>query len=140
MHLRGGMQIFVKIINTQDQMRILAEEIHKTPDKRLAGDECNAMIRPLPGPWKDPCRRHQRGHYQAHANQDSTAVPMQLPAQLVEEAPVWRRAASTPTQQAPAWWHASLPEGSTTAPVQQIANVAPRRPVSSDACQGQVRR
>src|SRR4051812_27301316 len=26
---------------------ILAEEIHKTPSKRLAGDDCNAMARPL---------------------------------------------------------------------------------------------
>ena len=29
---------------------ILAEEIHKTPGKALAGDDCNATARPLPGP------------------------------------------------------------------------------------------
>ena len=29
---------------------ILAEEIHKTPGKRLAGDDCNTTARPLPGP------------------------------------------------------------------------------------------
>ena len=33
----------------------LAEEIHKTPGKRLAGDDCNATARPLPGPRQDPC-------------------------------------------------------------------------------------
>ena len=64
---------------------------------------------------------------------------MQLPAQPAEQAPASRRAVSTLTQQAPAWWHASLPEGSTTAPAHQPANVVPRRPISSEACQGQAR-
>ena len=147
-HLCGGMQIFVKIINMrsdEDQKTttlggILAEVIHKTPGKRLAGDDCNATARPLPGPQQDPCRRHQRSHCQARASQDSTAIPKQLLAQPAGQAPAWRWVASTPTQQAPAWWHATLREGSTTAPAQQPANVAPRRLVSSDACQGQARR
>ena len=68
---------------------ILAEEIHKTPGKRLAGDDYNATARPLPGPRQDPCRRHQRGHCQAHASQDSTAVPKQPLAQPAGQAPVW---------------------------------------------------
>ena len=42
--------------------------------------------------------------------QDTTTVPMQLLAHPVGKAPAWRRAASTPTQQAPAWWHADLRE------------------------------
>ena len=91
-------------------------------------------------PRQDPCRGYQRGHCQACTSQGSTAVPKQLLAQPAGQAPAWRRAASTPTQQAPAWWHADLREGSTTAPAQQPANVAPRRLVSSDACQGQARR
>ena len=37
---------------------ILAEWIHKTPGKRLAGDDCNAKARPLPrasaGPLPGP--------------------------------------------------------------------------------------
>ena len=45
------MQIFVKIINArsdEDEKTmtlggILAEGINKTPGKRLAGDDCNAM-------------------------------------------------------------------------------------------------
>ena len=74
---------------------ILAEEIHKTPGKTLAGDDCNATARPLPSPRQDPCRGHQRGHSQARVCQGSTAVPMQLPAQPAEQAPAWRRAAST---------------------------------------------
>ena len=41
---------------------ILAEEIHKTPGKRL-GDDCNAMARPLPGPR------------QARVDQDSITIP-----------------------------------------------------------------
>ena len=119
---------------------ILAEEIYKTPDKILAGDAHDATARPLPGPRQDPCRGHQRGHSQAHSCQDTTAGPIQLPAELAEQAPAWQRAASTPTQQAPAWWHADLREGSTTAPAQQPANVALRRLVSSDACRSQARR
>src|SRR4051812_29392337 len=74
---------------------ILAEEIHKTPGKRLAGDDCNARARPLTGPRQDPCRRHQRGHCHARASQDSTAVPKQLLAQLAGQAPAWRWAVST---------------------------------------------
>ena len=34
---------------------ILAEEIQETPGKTLAGDNCNVMARPLPGPRQDPC-------------------------------------------------------------------------------------
>jgi hypothetical protein len=78
--------------------------------------------RPLPGmtaaPRQDPCRGHRQGHSQAHACQDSTAVPMQLLARPAEQAPAWRQAASTLTQQAPAWWHADLREGLATAPAQ----------------------
>ena len=48
---------------------ILAEEIHKTPGKRLAGDDSNATARPLPGPRQDPCRGHPQCHYQACASQ-----------------------------------------------------------------------
>ena len=64
---------------------ILAEEIHKTPGKRLAGDDCNATARPLPGPRQDPCRGHQRGRGQAHTCEGSIAVPMQLPAHQLGE-------------------------------------------------------
>ena len=38
---------------------ILAEKIHKTPGKTLAGDDYNATARPLPGPRQEPCRGHQ---------------------------------------------------------------------------------
>ena len=41
---------------------ILAEEIHKTPGKTLAGNDSNATARPLPGPRQDPCRGHPQGH------------------------------------------------------------------------------
>ena len=119
---------------------ILAEEIHKTPGKRLAGDDCNATARPLPGPRHGPCRGRQRGHSQACVDQDSTVVPKQLLAQPAGQAPAWRRAASTPTQQAPAWRHADLREGSTTAPAQQLANVALQCLVSPDARCSQARR
>ena len=53
--------MFIKIIkhvrSDEDQKTttlggILAEEIHKTPSKRLAGDDGNATARPLPGPGK----------------------------------------------------------------------------------------
>ena len=94
----------------------------------------------MPGPRQGLCRGHQRGNSQAHACQDSTAVRVLLLAQPAGQAPAWRRAASTPTQQAPAWWHVDLHEDSTTAPARQPANVAPRRLVSSDACQSQARR
>ena len=87
-----------------------------------------------------PCRGHQQGHSQAHACQDSTAVPKQLFAQPAGQAPAWRRAASTPTQQAPVCWHATLHEGSTTAPARQPANMAPQGLVSSGVCQSQARR
>ena len=66
---------------------ILAEEIHKTPGKRLAGDDCNATARPLPAPQQGHCRRRQRGHSQARVDQDSTAVPKQLLAQPARQAP-----------------------------------------------------
>ena len=75
------MQIFVKIIKTrsdEDQKTttlggILVEGIHNTPGKRLAGDDCNATARPLPGPRQGPCQGHERGHCQA--SQDSTNRP-----------------------------------------------------------------
>ena len=60
--------------------KILAEEIHETSGKILAGDDRDATARPLLGPRQDPCRGHQRGRGQAHARQDSTTVPMQQPA------------------------------------------------------------
>ena len=59
---------------------ILAEEIHKTPGKRLAGDDCNAVARPLPRASAGP---------QAHVDQDSTAIPKQLLAQPAGQAPAW---------------------------------------------------
>jgi len=47
--------------------------------------------RPLPGttttPRQDPCQRHLRGRSQAHICQDSTAIPMQLPAHQLGEHP-----------------------------------------------------
>ena len=98
---------------------IPAEEIHKTPGEILAGDDHDATARPLPGPRQDPCRGHLRSHNQARACQDSTAIPIQLPAQPAGQAPAWQRAASRPTQQAPAWWHADLREDPTTTPSQQ---------------------
>ena len=61
--------------------KILAEEIHKTPGKILAGD--------AGAPRQDPCQRRQRGHYQARTNQLPAAVRMQLPAQPVGQAPAW---------------------------------------------------
>ena len=36
---------------------ILAEEIHKTLGKRLAGDDCSTTARPLPGPPARPLPR-----------------------------------------------------------------------------------
>ena len=102
---------------------ILAEEDHKTPGKILAGDDCNATARPLLGPRQGPCRGRQRGHSQARLDQDSTAVPKQLLAQPAGQAPAWRRAASTPTQQASAWWHVDLREDPTTVPPQLPAGL-----------------
>ena len=60
--------------------KILAEDTHETPGKTLVGDAHDAAARPLPGPRQDPCRRHPRGRSQAHACQDSAALPTQLPA------------------------------------------------------------
>ena len=119
-HLRGGMQIFVKIIRTQDQMRTR----RRRPSTRsLPRESTRPPARSLPGttamPRQDPCRGHLRGYSQTHICQDSTAVPIQLPAQPVGQAPAWQRAASRPTQQAPAWWHADLHEDPTTAPPQR---------------------
>ena len=56
--------------------KILAEEIHETPGKILAGDDYDATARPLPGPRQGHCRGHLRGHSQDHVCQDSTAVPI----------------------------------------------------------------
>ena len=124
---------------------ILAEEIHKTPSKTLAGDDSNATARPLTGPRQDPCRGRQRatarplpghlerplpshptrrlpgrqqGHCQARTNHIPAAVRMQLPAQPAGQAPAWQHAASRPTQQAPAWRHADLREDPSTVPPQ----------------------
>ena len=47
--------------------KILAQEIHETPGKILAGDDRDAPARPLP--------RTPAGHSQTHVCQDSTAVP-----------------------------------------------------------------
>ena len=119
---------------------ILAEEIHKTPGKRLAGDDCNATARPLPSPRQDPCRGHQRGHSQARVDQDSTAVPKQLLAQPTRQAPAWQHAASTPTQLAPAWWHVDLHEDPTTTLTQQPASLhGVACLVGLDACQSKAK-
>ena len=121
--------------------KILAEEIHETSGKILAGDDRDVTARPLPGPRQDPCRGHQRGRGQAHICQDSTAVPMQLPAQPARRAPAWRRAASRPTQQAPAWWHADLREDTATAPAQQPASLhGAACLVGLDACRSKAKR
>ena len=85
--------------------------------------------------WRTPA-----GPQPSRVCQDSTVVPIQLPAQPAGQAPAGQRAASTPTQLAPAWWHADLREDSTTAPAQQPANVALQRLVSSDARRSQARR
>ena len=120
---------------------ILAEEIHETPGKILAGDDHDAMARPLPGLRQDPCRGHLRGHSQAHVCQDSTAVPIQLPAHPARQAPAWRRAASRPTQQAPTWWHADLREDPTTTPSQQPASLHGAACLDGlDACWSEVER
>ena len=58
---------------------ILAEGIHKTPGKIIAGDDRGATARPLPRPRQRPCRGHPRGHSQARTRQVSTTAPMQLP-------------------------------------------------------------
>ena len=119
---------------------ILAEEIHETPGKRLAGDDCNATARPLPGPRQDPCRGRQLGHFRARTSQDSTAVPKQLLAQSAGQAPAWRRAASMPTRQAPVWWHADLHEDPATAPAQQPASLRGiARLVVLDMCRSKAR-
>ena len=80
--LHSGMQIFVK---TEGLQNLDENQKTKTPGKILAGDAHDAAARPLPGPRQDPCRRHPRGRSQAHTCQDSTAVPMQLPAQQLGE-------------------------------------------------------
>ena len=56
---------------------ILAEEIHETPGKILAGDNRDATARPLPGPRQDPCQRHLRGRCYSPTCQGSTTVPTQ---------------------------------------------------------------
>ena len=64
-HLHGGMQIFVKTRNTQDQMRIrrrrssarsLPRKATKTPGKTLAGDDNTTR--------RDPCRATRQGPHQ----------------------------------------------------------------------------
>ena len=56
---------------------ILAEEIHKTPGKRLAGDDCDAMTRPLPGP---PGKALAEGVSGATARPASTKTPPPSPS------------------------------------------------------------
>ena len=119
---------------------ILAEEIHETPDKMLAGGDHGAAERPLPGPGMALAR----DTYRVAAGPTSAMTPPPSPCscqpdQLSRHLRGDERP-PRPTQQAPAWWHAGLHEGSTTAPAQQPANVAPRRLVSSDACRSQARR
>ena len=65
--------------------KILAKDTHETPGKVLAGDDRDATARPLLRPRQDPCRGHLRGHGQVHVCQDSTAVPIQLPAHQLGE-------------------------------------------------------
>ena len=107
--------------------------------------------RPLPGtttgPWQDPCwgpgKALAKDSYRAAARPASAKAPPPSPCscqfnQLSKHLRGDERP-PRPTQQAPAWWHAGLREGSTIAPAQQPANVAPRRLVSSDACRRQAR-
>ena len=94
---------------------ILAEESHKTPSKILARDGCAPRQDPCRATRQGPHRGRQWGHRQAHANQASTAVRMQLPAQPAGRAPACQHAASKPTQHTPAWRHADLREDPTTA-------------------------
>ena len=106
--------------------KILTEETYKTPGKILAGDASAPRQDPCRATRQDPCRvtrqgphqGRQQGHRQDCANQVSTVVRMQLLAQPAGQAPAWRWATTTPTRQAPAWWHADLREDPTTAPPQ----------------------
>ena len=118
--------------------KIPAEEIHETPDKILAGDNREATARPLPRPSKTVAKDICRATARPASAKDSTAVPMQLPAQPAGQAPVWRRAASRPTQQAPAWWHPDLREDPTTTPSQQPASLRSAAClVGLDACRSE---
>ena len=106
--------------------KTLAEEGYQTPGKALAGDDSVPWQDPCRATRQDPCRAtrqgphqgRQQGHRQAHANQASTAVHMQLPTQPAGRAPAWQHAAPRPTHRAPAWRHADLREGSATTPPQ----------------------
>ena len=98
--------------------KILAEEGYQTPGKALAGDDSAPRQDPCRATRQGPHRGRQQGHRQAHVNQASTAIHMQLPAQPAGRAPAWQHAAPRPTHQAPAWRHADLRGGSTTAPPQ----------------------
>ena len=75
--LHDGMQIFVKIISTQDQMRTRRR---RSSTRSLPRKSTRPLARSLPGtttmPRQDPCRGHLRGHSQTHVCQDSTAVPI----------------------------------------------------------------
>ena len=53
---------------------ILAEEIHETPDKILAGEDHGTVARPLQGPWQGPCRRHLQDGSRARVFHNSTAI------------------------------------------------------------------
>src|SRR4051812_33553199 len=71
---------------------IPAEEDHKAPGKRLAGDDSRRLGKTLAGTPARPLPRTPTGHHQDHANQVSTAVRMQLPTQPAGQAPAWRHA------------------------------------------------
>ena len=104
----------MRIRRRRSSARSLPRKSTRPPARSLPGTTATS--------WQDPCRDPGKtlaeGRGQARTCQDSTAVPMQLPAQPARRAPAWRHATSRPTQQAPAWWHADLHEGPTTAPPQ----------------------
>ena len=74
---------------------ILAEEIHETPNNILSGEDHGTAARSLLRPRQGPCWRHLQDGSRARVCHDSTAIPMQLPARPAEQAPAWRRVAST---------------------------------------------
>src|SRR4051812_28087184 len=84
--------------------KIPAKEDHETPSKRLTRDDGRRRDKTLVGAPARPLPRTSTGNHQAHANQVSTAVRIQLPTQ--------------PTGQAPVWRHVDLREDTTTAPPQ----------------------
>ena len=83
---------------------VRAEEAHETPGKALAGDDGMPRQDPCRATRQGPHQGRQRGHCEAHTSQVSAIDRMQLLSQ--------------PAGQAPAWQHAALRGGSTTAPPQ----------------------